>query len=243
MNNPFDFFDKIYYINLDSRPDRREETEKELSKYGIKAERWPATRISEEHNNFLTEIGFPLCEQVSDDDPYHRDRIKKVSLGQRSCTISHLNIVKHAKENKFKNVFIFEDDIVFNREVDVLGKLSKMLTDLKDKEWDMLNLGGILQTTPIRITDNLFRLGYHLCTHSVAFNSTGYNLALNFPFLNLLTVDDYYSKQSGLGNLKAFTPNVPLVFQKESFSDIQMWDVGEIGWTVKERYEKMIGKR
>jgi hypothetical protein len=33
MNNPFNFFDKIFYINLDSRTDRREFMEEQFKKY------------------------------------------------------------------------------------------------------------------------------------------------------------------------------------------------------------------
>ena len=33
--NPFDYFDKIFCINLDSRPDRWEQVQKEFDKVGI----------------------------------------------------------------------------------------------------------------------------------------------------------------------------------------------------------------
>lgn len=35
MKNPFDYFDKIYCINLDSRTDRWERTQTEFEKVGI----------------------------------------------------------------------------------------------------------------------------------------------------------------------------------------------------------------
>ena len=35
MKNPFDYFDKIFCINLDSRPDRWESVQKEFDKVGI----------------------------------------------------------------------------------------------------------------------------------------------------------------------------------------------------------------
>lgn len=37
--NPFDYFDKIYYINLDRRVDRRQQVENELAKLNIQADR------------------------------------------------------------------------------------------------------------------------------------------------------------------------------------------------------------
>jgi len=56
--NPFDFFDKIYYINLDSRIDRREKMEEQLNKLGITAERFPAITLTEEQNNHLIKEEF-----------------------------------------------------------------------------------------------------------------------------------------------------------------------------------------
>ncbi len=35
MKNPFDYFDKIFCINLDSRPDRWKQVQKEFDKVGI----------------------------------------------------------------------------------------------------------------------------------------------------------------------------------------------------------------
>jgi GR25 family glycosyltransferase involved in LPS biosynthesis len=55
--NPFDFFNKIFYINLDSRPERKEAAEALFSKYGIKAERFPAIQLSPEQNENLRQDG------------------------------------------------------------------------------------------------------------------------------------------------------------------------------------------
>ena len=89
MSNPFDFFKKVCYINLDDRLDRNDQIKTELNKYNINSERISAIRLSEEESEILTQKGYPLCEPVSDLDAYHRDRIKKVTLGQRSCLMSH----------------------------------------------------------------------------------------------------------------------------------------------------------
>jgi GR25 family glycosyltransferase involved in LPS biosynthesis len=72
--------DKIFYINLDKRLDRREEIEKELNFMELKYERFCAI----EHENGLV-----------------------------GCGYSHLAVLKIAKERKYKNVLIFEDDFTF----------------------------------------------------------------------------------------------------------------------------------
>ena len=47
MSSPFNYFDRIYCINLDSRPDRLQETENEFNMLGIDAyERIPGVVAS-----------------------------------------------------------------------------------------------------------------------------------------------------------------------------------------------------
>ena len=72
--------DKIIYINLDKRTDRRNEIEGELNELGIGI------------NDY---IRFPAIEH------------KNGSIG---CSKSHLACIKLAKQNGYKNVLILEDD-------------------------------------------------------------------------------------------------------------------------------------
>jgi len=77
--------DKIFYINLDKRTDRRQDIEYELQRFGLMdhgtVERFPA--------------------------------ISTPGRGIVGCTYSHLAVYKLAKERGYKNVLIFEDDFVF----------------------------------------------------------------------------------------------------------------------------------
>jgi GR25 family glycosyltransferase involved in LPS biosynthesis len=75
------YVDKVFYINLDIRPDRKETIETRLKEYGIEAERFPAI--------------------------YHP------TFGLVGCGLSHLAVLKLAKERGYKNVFILEDDFMF----------------------------------------------------------------------------------------------------------------------------------
>ena len=74
---------KIFYINLDKRNDRKDEIEKELTNYNLfnNSERFSAIQI-----------------------PDH---------GILGCTMSHLEVIKIAKERKYKQVLILEDDFYF----------------------------------------------------------------------------------------------------------------------------------
>ena len=75
--------DKIFYINLDKREDRRQEIESELA-------------------------NFNLID--------NSERIKAIHTpdqGILGCTMSHLKTIQLAKERKYKNVLILEDDFQF----------------------------------------------------------------------------------------------------------------------------------
>jgi len=75
--------DRIFYINLDKRDDRKREIEQELELFDLtkNAERIPG--------------------------------IYTPSRGILGCTMSHLNAIKLAKERKYKNILILEDDYQF----------------------------------------------------------------------------------------------------------------------------------
>lgn len=240
MENPFLFFDKIFYINLDHREDRKQQILNEFAKYDVQAERWPAIRISKEENDRLTSEGYPLCETVSDEDPKHKERIINVTLGQRSCLFSHLGVIKYAKDNNLKNVLIFEDDAVFNDEINVAEVLSESLEELKNVEWDMFKLGCLFRNNPQKVGNQLCKLGIFAAAHAYAVNHTCYDILLDFPFKEEMNIDTQYGNLSANGKIKVYASIDPMSFQKESYSDIQLQHVGGIEIYILDRYKNMI---
>ena len=75
--------DKIFYINLDKREDRKDEIESELKNYDI----------------------FELSERIQ--------AIETPGQGILGCTMSHLNAIKLAKERNYTNILVLEDDFQF----------------------------------------------------------------------------------------------------------------------------------
>lgn len=74
------YIDKIIYINLEKRPDRKMQIEVELDNFGLSYERFNAIETED---------------------------------GCIGCAISHLQVLKLAKERGYKNVLILEDDFTF----------------------------------------------------------------------------------------------------------------------------------
>ena len=114
MNNPFDYFDKIYCICGEHETDRWVHCCEQFEKLGIK------DRV-ERFSDFATE------EQ------------KKFYM-MDGCTYSHYAIIKSAKEQKLKNIFIFESDFHFiNYDFDLLDK---SIQGLNKVDWKLFYLGG-----------------------------------------------------------------------------------------------------
>lgn len=80
---------KIIYINLDKRTDRREEIEDELIRYGL----------------LNTNIKDNLVERFP--------AVSTPGRGILGCTYSHLEVCKLARNRGYKNILILEDDFIF----------------------------------------------------------------------------------------------------------------------------------
>ena len=98
-----EYIDKIYYINLDRRTDRKELFEKQVEKYEL-----PMNKI----------VRFSAIED---------------NYGAIGCSKSHLEILKLAQKNKYRNVLIFEDDFEFlvSKE-EFYNNLNKFFKNYKD---------------------------------------------------------------------------------------------------------------
>jgi hypothetical protein len=221
--NPFNFFDKIFYINLDDRPERKLHIENELEKYGIVAERFPAIQLTQEQNEILKSEG---CMFKKDERPEY-------SRFAKSCALSHLHIILRSKLMGYKNVLILEDDVIFRE--DILEELKKSLDDLeKESRWDMFYIG----CNPFlyeKVTDNLsISLGAY-AAHAYAVNSHFYDTILNIPFRILPIIDVYYYNLSTNPLYKLYMSPHNLAWQIPSYSTLEEMDVDYYP-IIEERY-------
>lgn len=106
------FVDKVVYINLAERTDRRESIEFQMKKAGI-----PQNKI----------VRF--------------DAIKNEN-GALGCTLSHIGVMTMAKKNNWQNVLVLEDDMVFNDDDESLDRINYFLSSLTCSSWDAGLLSG-----------------------------------------------------------------------------------------------------
>lgn len=206
MNILNEYFDKIYCINLDRRPDRWEECQIIFDSMGLEVER------------------FSACDGQMIDTGYG-----KVYNGELGGTISHTRLIKHVIDSNHNNALILEDDVEFSS--DFLTKTEEILKELPIN-WDILFFGGNHTGGFEKYSNNLIRVFRTYALHCYAVNKSGlptihdnmirfigHTLTCNKQLTPSVAADFYMAKTHPLLNVYSAYPNIS--WQRESFSDLQ----------------------
>jgi hypothetical protein len=118
----YDFFDEVYVINLDRRPDRMKDFEQEIARVN-----WPLKQP----------VRFRAIDAEAVPVPYGWNS----GGGAWGCMQSHRQILERVMMNKSDSVLIFEDDAIFAENFRV--KLLEFLNNVP-RPWDKIMLGGQL---------------------------------------------------------------------------------------------------
>lgn len=110
----FDYFDRIYVINLETRNDRLVEIALEFQKIGLDVHH-PKVQIYK-----------AIKPSTLEDWP---------TLGTKGCYQSHLAVLKDAQAHHYERVLILEDDAHFTQYFNIL--CSATLSQLKQTNWDI----------------------------------------------------------------------------------------------------------
>lgn len=161
-----DFFDEAWYINLDARPDRREEVETEFRHIGI-------DRLVRRFAAITPEVRTPEnCV---------------IASGQ-----SHLAIIADAKSRGLENVLIFEDDVMFPPGGRAI--IERALDELARRDdWDLFYFSANIFEDPLeRVDDHLLRVQGCYCIHAYAVHARAFDRVLEYrprdePFDAFLT--------------------------------------------------------
>lgn len=191
------FFDHIFCLTLDRRPDRRLQAEQEFEKHGIL------------NVEFISGVD---GKELTIPDVLSTDGLK-VSPGDLGCTLSHLKIIQLAKERKYKSVLIFEDDVELKTEFINAGTYITYIPP----DWQMIYLGGD-DIIVNHLVNNFFRRTFGVnTTHAYAIKSDSYDLAIDALSkhekvdLTLRTIHD---------KIPTYICSPKLASQRDGFSDI-----------------------
>jgi GR25 family glycosyltransferase involved in LPS biosynthesis len=135
-------------INLDRRPERWQRVEARFAEHGIDGVR-----------------RFPALDGNALPIPLHW----RHTAGAYGCLRSHLQVVKDARRLGLPSVLIFEDDVVFDS--DLQSRFALGAAQLPG-DWDMLFFGALHKDEPIPLTESLCRLTRSNSTYAYAIRNT-----------------------------------------------------------------------
>ena len=200
MNNINDI-KNIFYINLDTRPDRKSFFENQMRMIGINnAKRFNAIK----HN-----------------------------IGAIGCSLSHLELLKYAKQQNMDHILIMEDDIMFTRPQMFIYYLNNFLT--QHKNFDVLLIAGNnmgeytrLDNFCVKISKCQTTTGYLVKSHYydklIQNYEEGINkLKLNIGLINKYAIDQYWTQLQLHDIWYLLTPLT--VTQKPDYSDIEKKEI------------------
>ena len=215
MINFDDYFDRIFVINLDFRKDKWEIVTKNLSKMNIKNyERFSAIRP------LYDEID-PRYKQWFHEKNHSDGTDETYSIGALGCKLSHLNIIKLARERNYKKILVLEDDVEFRDDaLFVFNKALTQLFKLSNPSWDMLYFTGNHGNRYVKVDDNLIRIYGSYSTVGYAVSNNLFNFILNNAYNYFKHIDIFYKeKVHPVFNCYCIQPH--LVWNIEGFSDIE----------------------
>lgn len=200
MNNPFDFFEEIYCINLDYRVDRWELVKKEFEKVGIldRVKRFSAIKENDGR------------------------------VGIIKSNLEIVKIAK-SKGLKNVLVFEDDVKFLDNDTLDILEKSIKQLNN-KNLPWKLFYLGANTHNKLTKITDNLIILKDSYAVHSMAYSENIYTKFINYASnINQITdynqiLDVWLSVEVQNKDICLMT-NPMITTQRESYSDIEKRNV------------------
>ena len=124
-------------------------------------------------------------------EPFERFPGVEQGYGAVGALMSHLNLLKEAREKKVKNVLIFEDDFEFLISKEELWKL---LDSVKDMEYDVIMMGANRNSLDVAdFNENLFKVTFAMAPSAYLVNS---------PFFDIL--------------IKTFEDALPLLIEKDN---------------------------
>lgn len=185
-----ELFDEVYLLNLPQFEDKLKLSVEQLTSIGI--------------DNFKVFDG-----EIVNEGKTFNDR-------HQGCTNSHFRIIKHAKEQGYKRILIFEDDIEFS--ADFNSHFEKIKDFIDNNEWNFFYLGGNIKDTPVPYNSSINRANLVHTTHAYAINSCCFDTILNIENLKR-PIDVIWASEVNSLN-KSFILNPRIAFQRAGLSYI-----------------------
>lgn len=142
----WDIIDKVIFINLAKRKDRRVRIFRHLKKLGFGKDKIIRLEAVEHNPGFI------------------------------GCSLSHIAALEMAQQNKWKRVLILEDDFSFNETEDNYKNLNRYFDALRQTRWDVAMLAAnYQQVTSLKSVDYIIKVDKAWCACAYMVDSSYYN--------------------------------------------------------------------
>lgn len=149
--------------------------------------------------------------------------------GRIGCTLSHLHLLKYAKQNNLPYIVIVEDDILFTQPTTFINSLTQFLNS--NTNYDVILLAG--NVIPPYIPVGKYAIKVQFCQTTTGYMvknhyydklinniSTGLNHLMKWPEIHVsFAIDKWWTKLQKIDNWYFIYP--PTVTQAEDYSDIE----------------------
>lgn len=136
--------------------------------------------------------------------------------GAYGCLLSHVQVVRNARDAGAASVLIFEDDAVFDPlfKEKFAGFVAEVPAD-----WDMLYFGALHKDAPVKVSEHVGRITKANSTFAYAIRNTVFDefIELNSRAEHVLDMNSYRLQERF--NCYCFMPN--LVWVESEYSDVQ----------------------
>jgi glycosyl transferase family 25 len=209
-------FNKIYYINLDRRPDRNEHMKNIMKENDFNAERIPAVDGSKLNldnvTNTVTDKGLNDAKNI------HQKVYTPLTPGAIGCAMTHRNIWQKIVDENIPNALILEDDIRVNFGNNKLQKISENMP-----YYDILFLGYndcVFKYFITSVNDQFIRTTMVAGLYGYAVSKQGAQKLLKlFPIS--LQLDSEISKKLKTFNAYLVKPDYRIIFSDPSENAIE----------------------
>lgn len=195
----FDCFDNIYVINMDSRPDRMMSFRESMRSLGL------------------------LDHEIDQRVERFSGVVPPSGAGPLGCTLSHLGIVKQAKERGEHKILVFEDDAIpFSGSLEYFDDVAR---DVSTQDWDLYYL-GYNSHHPLELhSGNSLKATDLFSTHAVAYRSTFFDRFVQDHRRGKIDIFDVWLRYDIQTSMRSLASYPMLFIQSESYSDIEKKNV------------------
>lgn len=208
---------KIFLINLKRRPDRLLHfNENILSKLDINSN----FEVIEAVDGRTIEYTKEMLKTIN---PWNIGHKKPKSPGVIGCCLSHLNIYKKLDYSDNAIYLIFEDDVMFAKNIDNPIKYVSNLTFPNDWGIIFLNNRFVRDSSPKDVVPILYNPPIQLTTESYLIKGSCAKELLDFNINNIGAIDEHIRQYFCNSKFKQYGVSPPIFKQKLSLgTDIQI---------------------